>query len=253
MDKPAAFGPPITKEGIIGNLLTMPIDNMYGCQPVAASPCSYWIALVERGNCSFVEKVRSLQKSGAIAVIIGDRHSNSWITMYPAENASDITIPSVYVAQYQYLSLLKHIQDQKPKPISIELTQDESFSWTKSDLSLLLLSCMGLLYAFYLTWRIPQRHIDAGYDQEEMASIETISSLPSKLFHKEKSDTMPIDECIICLDEYQEGDPIRILPCHHEFHIKCIDPWLTTRKRFCPICKYKIYEISNEHTPLLRQ
>ncbi|CAF0855674.1 unnamed protein product [Didymodactylos carnosus] len=32
--------------------------------------------------------------------------------------------------------------------------------------------------------------------------------------------------CDICLNEYKETDKLRLLPCLHRFHVKCIDKWL---------------------------
>jgi hypothetical protein len=43
-------------------------------------------------------------------------------------------------------------------------------------------------------------------------------------------------ECPICLDAYQLQDRVRRIPCGHEFHVECIDPWLTHRA-VCPVCK----------------
>ncbi|KAI1842178.1 hypothetical protein JX266_011586 [Neoarthrinium moseri] len=45
-------------------------------------------------------------------------------------------------------------------------------------------------------------------------------------------------ECVVCLEEYIDGvSQVMSLPCGHEFHVECITPWLTTRRRTCPICK----------------
>ncbi|KAI9805353.1 MAG: hypothetical protein M1833_005806 [Piccolia ochrophora] len=45
-------------------------------------------------------------------------------------------------------------------------------------------------------------------------------------------------ECVVCLEEYVDGvSRVMSLPCGHEFHSECITPWLTTRRRTCPICK----------------
>lgn len=45
-------------------------------------------------------------------------------------------------------------------------------------------------------------------------------------------------ECVICLEDYVDGvSKVMSLPCGHEFHADCITPWLTTRRRTCPICK----------------
>lgn len=70
-------------------------------------PSSFpWIALVERGACSFSEKVRMMQRSGASGVFVGDNEKESGLlTMFPSEDASDIVIPSAFVSQWVYKNL----------------------------------------------------------------------------------------------------------------------------------------------------
>lgn len=70
---------------------------MYGCSAVKNITQKNWIAVLERGQCSFLQKVQAMQESGAIAVVVGDRHFNGWVTMYAPGNSK-----ACYVAFYTY-------------------------------------------------------------------------------------------------------------------------------------------------------
>ena len=51
----------------------------------------------------------------------------------------------------------------------------------------------------------------------------------------------PGDSCAICIDTLEDDDDVRGLTCGHAFHASCIDPWLTSRRACCPLCKADYY------------
>ena len=50
------------------------------------------------------------------------------------------------------------------------------------------------------------------------------------------------EACAICLEDYEDGEKLRTLPCLHMFHIGCIEQWLTSRRPLCPCCKHDASE-----------
>jgi hypothetical protein len=53
--------------------------------------------------------------------------------------------------------------------------------------------------------------------------------------------------CSICIDDFEAGERIRVLPkCHHAFHTDCIMPWLTERQGCCPLCKTGVLDSDDQ-------
>ena len=89
----ATFGPALTSAGVTANVAqASPAD---GCTAIGGA-VSGKIALIDRGTCFFVVKVKNAQDAGAVGVIIADNMSSS---TPPGMGGTDptITIPSVSI------------------------------------------------------------------------------------------------------------------------------------------------------------
>lgn len=71
------------------------------------------------------------------------------------------------------------------------------------------------------------------------APASVVDSLPVKAYEKPNTADRgdDVDQCYICLVEYEEADKIRVLPCHHEYHMSCVDRWLKEVHGVCPLCR----------------
>lgn len=81
------------------------------------------------------------------------------------------------------------------------------------------------------------------YQCKKEKGITRVTSPTSDVYSQASS----VECCAICLEEYTEGEVLRVLPCSHEFHPRCVDKWLVD-KRTCPFCLYNIIE--PQHTPV---
>lgn len=64
---------------------------------------------------------------------------------------------------------------------------------------------------------------------------EVVSRLPVRVVEEEEG----VKDCTICLEEMGPNVTVKTLPCNHEYHVKCIDPWLLAHAT-CPLCKYNV-------------
>lgn len=74
----------------------------------------------------------------------------------------------------------------------------------------------------------------------EKSGLEVIK--PSQVEQYEKENKIAsncTERCLICLDDYQPEDEIRLMTCRHGFHKGCVDKWLETGRNNCPACRSK--------------
>ena len=61
--------------------------------------------------------------------------------------------------------------------------------------------------------------------------------LPTRKYRKGEEK---IERCAVCVEDFADGDSLRVLPCEHCFHRQCIDEWLINHSAVCPLCKYEV-------------
>ena len=78
------------------------------------------------------------------------------------------------------------------------------------------------------------------YDKLKKQFIKELDEFQYK--NKDKFDDDLIqEECSICLCKYKITDIIKLLPCKHPFHKKCIKKWLSKEENNkCPLCNLDI-------------
>eukprot|EP00445_Apocalathium_hangoei_P041461 CAMPEP_0203974822 /NCGR_PEP_ID=MMETSP0359-20131031/100298_1 /ASSEMBLY_ACC=CAM_ASM_000338 /TAXON_ID=268821 /ORGANISM="Scrippsiella Hangoei, Strain SHTV-5" /LENGTH=448 /DNA_ID=CAMNT_0050913011 /DNA_START=36 /DNA_END=1384 /DNA_ORIENTATION=+ len=70
------------------------------------------------------------------------------------------------------------------------------------------------------------------------ANSSDIDALPTRKLE----GNAPLGEqnkCLICLEDFGDGDDVKTLPCLHIYHQKCVERWLHTDNS-CPVCKTPI-------------
>ncbi|XP_040846155.1 E3 ubiquitin-protein ligase ZNRF4 [Ochotona curzoniae] len=239
---PALFGAPLAPEGLRGYLTEAKPAN--ACQPIEGPPLTNSslgaIVLIRRYDCTFDLKVLHAQRAGYEAAIVHNVQSDELVRMGHVyeQVRRQIAIPSVFVGEAASQDLRTLLRCDKsahvvllpdyPACPDLDCHPVLAASWLLGRaLALGLGACLVLrrLSFWFWSWWSPE---PSGRPRRfRRAQVRTF--------------TRRNDLCAICLDDYQEGDQLKILACSHAYHCKCIDPWFArTARRSCPVCKQSV-------------
>jgi len=73
---------------------------------------------------------------------------------------------------------------------------------------------------------------------QEQIVLARLQALPTERWKDHEASGNA--ECCLCLEEFNEEDMVRVLPCGHFFHEACVDSWFAAKRfmpRSCPLCK----------------
>lgn len=68
------------------------------------------------------------------------------------------------------------------------------------------------------------------------ASSSDAASAATAAASSSSADSSSVDQCSICLCDFEDGDSLKTLPCLHRYHAACVDQWLQINEK-CPICQ----------------
>ncbi|KAL1455867.1 hypothetical protein WDU94_000639 [Cyamophila willieti] len=168
------------------------------------------------------------------------------------ENNTGIEIPAVFVSESTGLALY----DAAKIPHSFVII-NELYINGRIILLVLTILLLGVSLVFTVVLGCAWLRYMRELWQRRSLHAPLLDSIPTQKYNKD----LNYDTCAICQANFNHGDMLRILPCAHAYHIKCIDPWLTEYKRECPVCKLPIrvpgeeesaQEDVDDRTPLLR-
>ena len=99
--------------------------------------------------------------------------------------------------------------------------------------------------SYYSSPRINSNSFSYAFDKE--VQIDTskrfiIKDMVKFILNNINTDKTRDNMCAICINDYEEGDEIISFDCSHDYHLKCISPWLKENIHInqapkCPLCK----------------
>ncbi|XP_061625654.1 E3 ubiquitin-protein ligase RNF38 [Phyllopteryx taeniolatus] len=143
---------------------------------------------------------------------------------YPARSQQAVP-PSSYHPSFlpYFLSMLPVPQNVAPA-ISLELDVDD-----------------GEVENYEALLNLAERLGEAKPRGLTKADIEQLPSYRFNPNNHQSEQTL----CVVCMCDFESRQLLRVLPCNHEFHAKCVDKWLKAN-RTCPICRADASEVQRD-------
>ncbi|XP_039012369.1 receptor homology region, transmembrane domain- and RING domain-containing protein 1-like isoform X2 [Hibiscus syriacus] len=189
-------------------------------------------ALIIRGNCSFEEKIRNAQNGGfSAAIVFDDKYSSNLV--YMMVNPKGINVLAVFISKSSGEFLKDRARGEKGECCIYPPLNGKA--WTVFAICFLSLVVIA---AFLVIAFIAPRSLSNWRRRNLVKCVDTktVEALPCVVFSSDHASTYA-ETCAICLEDYNDGELLKVLPCQHDFHSSCVESWLTKWGTFCPVCK----------------
>ncbi|XP_053773511.1 E3 ubiquitin-protein ligase RNF128 isoform X2 [Desmodus rotundus] len=205
-----------------------------------------WIALIERGNCTFSEKIQTASRRNADAVVIYNSPGTGNQTIQMANfGAGDIV--AIMIGNLKGTKILQSIQRGIQVTMVIEVGKKHGpwvnhYSIFLVSVSFFIITAATVGYfIFYSARRLRNARAQNRKQRQLKADAKkAIGRLQLRTLKQGDKEIGPDgDSCAVCIELYKPNDLVRILTCNHIFHKTCVDPWLLEH-RTCPMCKCDI-------------
>ncbi|XP_076877211.1 E3 ubiquitin-protein ligase RNF130 isoform X2 [Brachyhypopomus gauderio] len=226
------------------------VVDMQGCCPYtrfAVPPkTTHWVALLQRGKCTFKEKILRAAAFNASAVLIYNNSSKEDTVTMAHEGTGDTV--AVMITEAFGKDILALVERNETVLVSVTVGQRGAVKNMNrgslvfvsiSFIVLMIISSAWLIFYFIQKIRDSSAR-DRSQRQLGAAAKKAISKLTTRTVKRGDKETDPdFNHCAVCIESYQLNDVVRILPCKHVFHKLCVDPWLNEHCT-CPMCKLNI-------------
>ncbi|XP_033028294.1 E3 ubiquitin-protein ligase RNF43 isoform X1 [Lacerta agilis] len=195
---------------------------------------------------SLANKAKLAGERGARAVLFDITDDESAVDQL--RNPRGLSHPVVLIWGHDAELLMGVVNKNREARVKIEVK--EMAAWPDYDVWILLtvMSTVLVIVLIFIVRTRCQPSRDRSNVQEE--TLQAINQLATRRYQARRRQAPTGDSvstcssapvCAICLEEFTEGQELRIITCFHEFHRHCVDRWLLERQT-CPLCMFNIVD-----------
>ncbi|XP_054852930.1 E3 ubiquitin-protein ligase ZNRF3 [Eublepharis macularius] len=198
-------------------------------------------------------KAKRAVQRGATAVIFDVSENPDAIDQLNQGLEDPLKRPVVYVKGADAIKLMNIVNKQKVARARIQhRPPPQPTEYFDMGIFLAFFVVVSLVCLFLLVKiKLKQRRSQSSMNRLAVQALEKMETrkFKSKLKGRSEGSCGALDtlsssstsDCAICLEKYVDGEELRVIPCTHRFHRKCVDPWLL-QHHTCPHCRHNIIE-----------
>ncbi|XP_043203769.1 protein goliath-like [Amphibalanus amphitrite] len=217
-------------------------------EPVAPAD-EPWVALVTYGRCTPDVKLENALRANASALVVYDNQPRGLLQRLHLDSERRDSLVTVFFRKQQGEDLADlvdrgfdiwmQLTPGRRVTFSVEKLNRTSVLFVSMSFILLLVISLAWLL-FYYVQRFRYMHAKDRLARHLVsAARKALSRVPLRTLKVDDEQLGDAECCAVCLESYRAAECVRMLPCSHQFHMVCVDPWLL-KNRSCPMCKMDI-------------